>query len=191
MEKTAASFCHEVSMPQCLSTRFDVYLFQQNIILLLSNYNVFRINVPLASIIGSFHAKSTHEKKSMSIAFVQISCTCWLLCHFTWTQISDQSAKWCGRHRCIIFGRGQPTESGRMYRICYIFHIFQHVAMNLVSLERAFDSLSIDTTHDTLWFMTLILTLTYLCALWNLTHFFGKCPFSIQLEFFWYVTTRL
>ena len=54
--------------------------------------------------------------------------------------------------------------------------------MNLVSLESASNSPSIDTTHDTLWFMTL--TLTYLCALWHLTHFFGKCPLFDSAGFF-------
>ena len=107
-----------------------------------------------------------HTIKSVSTDFVQISFTSWISCYFTSAQISDRSAKWCGRYGCINFGRVQPTEGRRMYTIRNIFHIFQHVAMKLVSLERAFDSPSTDTIHDTLWFRTF--TLTYLCDLWRI-----------------------
>ena len=77
-----------------------------------------------------------HTIKSVSTDFVQISFTSWISCYFTSAQISDRSAKWCGRYGCISFGRVQRIESGRMYTIGYIFHIFQHVGMNSVSMER-------------------------------------------------------
>ena len=131
-----------------------------------------------------------HTIKSVSTDFVQISFTSWISCYFTSAQISDRSAKWCGRYGCISFGRVQRIESGRMYTIGYIFHIFQHVAMNLVSMESAFDSPLIDIIHDTLRFMNVTLTLK-LCALWHLTHVFGECPLFDSAGFFWYVTTHV
>ena len=91
-----------------------------------------------------------HKMKSLSSDFVQISCTSWVSWCFTSAQIPDRSAKWCGRYGGIIFGRVQPTGSGRMYKIDHIFHILQRMVMNLVSLESAFDSLSIDPTHNAL-----------------------------------------